>query len=123
MKTGPATKTATAQDSTFPFQIYLATRLIELHDGEIHQVPDSEDPLKYQVIRFRQHDIYLTDVERDFKESGRKSRSDREMNMTDLWAAAERYAAVVSDAHAGAKFTPKLDARYSHPDRAIPRWI
>ena len=64
--------------------------LIELHDGEIHEVPDSDDPLKYQVIRFRQHDIYLTDVERDFKESGRKSRSDREMNMTDLWAAAKR---------------------------------
>jgi lipopolysaccharide export system permease protein len=66
--------------------------LIELHDGEIHEVPDQDDPLKYQVIRFRQHDIYLTEMERDFRQSDRTARSDREMNLTDLWraAAAER---------------------------------
>jgi lipopolysaccharide export system permease protein len=62
--------------------------LIELHEGEIHDIPDREHPEKYQVVRFRRHDIYLTDVERDFQESERQTRSDREMNLTDLWEAA-----------------------------------
>jgi lipopolysaccharide export system permease protein len=62
--------------------------LIELHDGEIHEVPDTDEPLKYQIVRFRQHDLYLTEMERDFRESDRKARSDREMNLTDLWHAA-----------------------------------
>ncbi len=64
--------------------------LMELHDGEIHERGDKEDPAKYQVIRFRQHNIRVTNMERDFKESGRKARSDREMNMTDLLDAARR---------------------------------
>ena len=64
--------------------------LMELHDGEIHERPDKEDPSKYQVIRFGQHNIRVANVERDFKESDRKARSDREMNMTDLWDAAQR---------------------------------
>ncbi len=64
--------------------------LMELHDGEIHERPDKKDPTNYRVTRFRQHNIRVPNVERDFKESGRKARSDREMNMTDLWDAAQR---------------------------------
>ncbi len=64
--------------------------LMELHDGEIHEHPDKEDPSNYQVIRFRQHNIRVANVERDFKESGRKARSDREMNMIDLLESARR---------------------------------
>jgi lipopolysaccharide export system permease protein len=64
--------------------------VLELHDGEIHEMPDPEQPHKYQVIRFRQHDIRMTDMERDIKDSRRKSRGDREMNLTDLSAAAAR---------------------------------
>ncbi len=62
--------------------------LMELFDGEIHDIPDKKDPTKYRIIRFQQHNIRVTNVERDFKESGRKARSDREMNMTDLLEAA-----------------------------------
>jgi len=62
--------------------------LIELHDGEIHEVPDKEDPDKYQVTRFSQNNVYVANVERDFQESGRQTRSDREMNLKDLWTAA-----------------------------------
>ncbi len=64
--------------------------LIELHDGEIHERPDKEAPDKYQVIRFGQHNLYLENVERDFHESGRQTRGDREMNLKDLMAAAGR---------------------------------
>ncbi len=72
--------------------------LIELHDGEIHERPDPEAPDKYQVTRFRQHNLHVANVERDFRESGRKARGDREMNLVDLWEAAgeERQRAVDS---------------------------
>ncbi|PID81900.1 hypothetical protein CSA17_04195 [bacterium DOLJORAL78_65_58] len=64
--------------------------LMELHDGEIHERMPKKDPDKYQVIRFKQHNLRVLNVERDFKESGRKARNDREMNMVDLMAAAKR---------------------------------
>lgn len=64
--------------------------LMELHDGEIHERQEKDSPDKYQVIRFRQHNVRVNNVERDFQESGRKARSDREMNMRDLWEAARR---------------------------------
>jgi len=64
--------------------------LMELFDGEIHERPDKDDPSNYRVIRFKQHNIRVSNMERDFRDSGRKARSDREMNMTDLLDAAER---------------------------------
>jgi len=64
--------------------------LIELFDGEIHEVPDKDDPEKYQVIRFSQHNLHMTNMEVDFKDSGRQSRGDREMDLNDLKAAAAR---------------------------------
>lgn len=64
------------------------TMLIELHDGEIHDRPDAKDPDKYQKTRFGQRNLYVENAERDFEDSGRKARGDREMNLTDLWEAA-----------------------------------
>ena len=64
--------------------------VLELHNGEIHEMPDPEQPQKYQVVRFSQDTIHLSDMERDIKDSRRKSRGDREMNLTDLRAAAVR---------------------------------
>jgi lipopolysaccharide export system permease protein len=64
--------------------------LIELHNGETHDLPDQKDPGKYQVIRFARHDILVRNVEQDFQDSHRTSRSDREMNLTALLAAARR---------------------------------
>lgn len=74
--------------------------LIELHDGEIHERPDPAAPGKYQVTRFGQHNLYVENVSRDFHESGRKARGDREMNLVDLWQAAaeERERAAASRA-------------------------
>ncbi len=64
--------------------------LMELFDGEIHEFPDKKNPQKYQVIHFKKYKIRVSNMERDFKESGRKARSDREMNMSDLLDAARR---------------------------------
>lgn len=63
--------------------------LIELHDGEIHDRPDKESPEKYQINRFKKYNLTLDNVERDFRESDRKSKSDREMDLNELWAAAD----------------------------------
>ncbi len=63
--------------------------LIELHDGEIHDRPDKENPEKYQINRFKKYNLTLDNVERDFRESDRKSKSDREMDLKELWAAAK----------------------------------
>jgi lipopolysaccharide export system permease protein len=62
--------------------------VIELFEGETHERPDRENIDKYQVIRFQRQKIYIENVERDFRESGRKTRGDREMNLVDLKAAA-----------------------------------
>lgn len=64
--------------------------LLELHDGEIHSLPDDNDPAKYSVARFAVHNLYVRNAERDFENSNRTSRGDREMNLTALGAAAAR---------------------------------
>ena len=61
---------------------------IELEDGEIHEVPDPEDPDTYQLTRFRQHKMVLEDMEQDFQVSERTARGDREMDLNELRAAA-----------------------------------
>ena len=64
--------------------------MLELYDGEIHELPDPQEPQKYQVIRFGRHDILLTDMQREIQDSRRQTRGDRELNLTDLKQAADR---------------------------------
>ena len=65
---------------------------IELHDGEIHDLPDDHDLSRYSITRFTTHNLHIKDVERDLQESNRTSRGDREMNLTALLAAARKEA-------------------------------
>ncbi|MBK7771852.1 MAG: LptF/LptG family permease [bacterium] len=60
---------------------------IELEDGEIHEVPDPEDPDTYQLTRFRRHNLVVENMEQDFQISERSARSDREMDLGELMAA------------------------------------
>jgi len=69
------------------------TMRIELHDGEIHDLPDDNDLARYSITRFNSHNLNIRDMERDLKSSNRTSRGDREMNLTALLAAARREAA------------------------------
>ncbi|HOX26702.1 MAG TPA: LptF/LptG family permease [Candidatus Krumholzibacteria bacterium] len=62
--------------------------ILELHDGEIHELPDPDQPQKYQVIRFGRHVIRLENMQQELQDSQRESRGDREMNLTDLRRAA-----------------------------------
>jgi lipopolysaccharide export system permease protein len=61
---------------------------LELFDGEIHELPDPEQPEKYQVTRFGRQIIVLQDQYQGIQDSGRQTRGDREMNLTDLKEAA-----------------------------------
>ncbi len=63
---------------------------LELYDGEIHELPDPAEPLKYQVTRFGQRFVVLQDMKREIQPSQRQTRGDREMNLTDLRAASQR---------------------------------
>ncbi len=66
------------------------TMRIELHDGEIHDLPDDNDLARYSITRFNSHNLHIKDMERDLQESNRTSRGDREMNLTALLEAARR---------------------------------
>ena len=66
--------------------------LIELYDGEIHEVPDKDEPEKYRVTRFNRQNIHLENMEQDFQESGRSVRGDREMDLRALKEAAAKEA-------------------------------
>lgn len=61
---------------------------IELEDGEIHEVPPDQDKDTYQLTRFRRHNLVVENMEQDFQVSERTARSDREMDLTALRAAA-----------------------------------
>jgi len=62
--------------------------LIELYDGETHDIPDQNHPERYQVVRFQRQNMRLVNMERDFRQSGRTARNDREMDLNDLRTAA-----------------------------------
>ena len=62
---------------------------LELYNGETHEIPDPKEPDLYQVTRFGQRDLVLRDLRREIKESQRKTRGDREMNLTALKEASQ----------------------------------
>jgi lipopolysaccharide export system permease protein len=83
--TSPTITTAT-WGTIVPLHAQDAMR-IELHDGEIHEIPDDE-PGQYKITRFDGHNILLHEVEKDLNKGGRKTKGDREMDLNELSAAA-----------------------------------
>jgi len=94
-KDGPGdispTMTTAAWGTIIPLHDSNAMR-IELHDGEIHDLPDDQDLARYSITRFNTHHLHIKDMERDLQESNRTSRGDREMNLTALLSAARKEA-------------------------------
>lgn len=86
----PAPTVTTAERGTIVPLYDTDAMRIELEDGEIHEFPDREDLERYSVTRFGRHHLHLADMERDFRESNRKSRGDREMDLTQLLDAARQ---------------------------------
>jgi lipopolysaccharide export system permease protein len=52
----------------------------ELHDGEIHEMPEGSDPSTYRRTEFKDYVINITDIDRSLKRSERNYRGDREMS-------------------------------------------
>jgi lipopolysaccharide export system permease protein len=63
--------------------------LLELHEGEIHDRPDKDNPDKYHINRFDRYNLTLNNVEADLTEKKKKHKSDREMDLKELLAAAD----------------------------------
>jgi lipopolysaccharide export system permease protein len=54
---------------------------LELHDGEIHEVPPNEAERTYRRLLFKTHVINIRTPGTDLQRIGRASRTDREMNL------------------------------------------
>ena len=54
---------------------------LELHDGEIHEVPPNEAERTYRRLLFKTHVINIRTPGSDLERVGRSSRTDREMNL------------------------------------------
>jgi len=55
--------------------------LFELEDGEIHKVPEGNDPSTYRRTVFKTYTLKIADIDRSLKRSQRDYRGDREMNV------------------------------------------
>ncbi len=59
--------------------------LLELEDGEVHSLPEDNDPGRYDVVRFQRHNLVVRNAERGLEDSRRTARGDREMDLVALW--------------------------------------
>ena len=82
---------------------------LELHDGEIHEVPPNDAERTYRRLMFKTHVINIRNVGGDLERRDRESRGDREMSLsmmqdhihkirTDLEAAERRRDSVLQSA-------------------------
>jgi lipopolysaccharide export system permease protein len=61
---------------------------IDLYEGELHSLPDSEadDGTGYRVTRFHEHTVIIPDVGSDLERTDRKTRGEREMSVAMMEA-------------------------------------
>ena len=64
--------------------------MIELHDGEIHELPEHDNLSRYEITQFGQHNLFIKDVKKDMEDNKRTARGDREMDLRALLAASEK---------------------------------
>ncbi|MBN1504721.1 MAG: LptF/LptG family permease, partial [Candidatus Eisenbacteria bacterium] len=57
---------------------------LDLEDGEIHEVPDVNEPRKYRRLVFKTHVINISSVADQLERSDRQVRGEREMNVAGL---------------------------------------
>jgi lipopolysaccharide export system permease protein len=53
----------------------------ELENGEIHEMPEGNDPSTYRRTEFKNYEINIADMDRSLKRTERHYRGDREMNV------------------------------------------
>ena len=107
---------------------------LELHDGEIHEVPPNDAERTYRRLMFRTHVINIRNVGGDLERRDREARGDREMSLSmmqdhirrirqDLAAATTRRDRILTDA--GFKnYESFVRAVVPHqPPRGIQAWL
>ncbi len=92
--------------------------VLELMEGEIHSLPEDNDPARYNIVRFQRHNLFVRNAERSLEESRRTARGDREMNLRALWTAARRERADQGQIRAN---TADIAARLTTKEWAILR--
>jgi lipopolysaccharide export system permease protein len=66
---------------------YLAAEHVlrfELENGEIHEMPDGNDPSTYRRTEFKHYVINIEDIDRSLRRSDREYRGDREMSVKQM---------------------------------------
>jgi lipopolysaccharide export system permease protein len=107
---------------------------LELHDGEIHEVPPNEGERTYRRLQFKTHVINIRNVGVDLERRARDARGDREMSLgmmqgsirkirEDLRAAQSRRDQVLRDA-GFRDYESFVTAAVPHrPDRGLKAWL
>lgn len=80
----PGPRVTVARDGRIITDRATGAMKLVLYDGETHEMPDPNDPDRYQVTRFGQHDRLMLGLRRDIEDSKRQTRGDRELNLTAL---------------------------------------
>jgi lipopolysaccharide export system permease protein len=55
---------------------------VDLHDGEIHELPVSKDRGTYRRTKFKDYTLHIRDIDRSLRRSRRTYRGDREMSVS-----------------------------------------
>jgi len=71
---------------------------LELHDGEIHEVPPDEMERTYRRLMFKTHIINIRTTGADLERRDRDARGDREMNLSMMLGAIHKIRADLTDA-------------------------
>jgi lipopolysaccharide export system permease protein len=87
-ETGAPPTTIIARTGWASFSADRSTLTLELHDGEVHEIPDPSSPGKYRKTVFKTHVINV-DADKGLTRSSRLHRGQREMSAQMLLAEAE----------------------------------
>lgn len=81
---GNVPKTILAKSGRFTMDPSGDRLTLELHDGEIHEIPLDSDPERYRRLRFETHVLVIEGVGSRLTRSERSSRGQREMSAAQL---------------------------------------
>jgi lipopolysaccharide export system permease protein len=81
---GNVPKTILATSGNFRMDATGDKLILELRDGEIHEVPLDSDPDRYRRLRFETHVLVIEGIGSRLTRSERTSRGQREMSVTQL---------------------------------------
>ncbi len=93
-KTRTKPRTIAARRGRLSFSADGQTLIVELHDGEIHEIdPETRD--KYRRMTFDHQTFYLTGVGSEFVQTSSEYRTDREKSAGEMWEDVNKWRALI----------------------------